>query len=67
MKVGLYDLAIGDRVRLIGGLIAEIVSPTEDGRWIRVRYVESPADPQLVDTEDLCAEEEIEGRAPAGG
>jgi multisubunit Na+/H+ antiporter MnhF subunit len=67
MTVSLYDLRIGDHVRLAAGLVAEILSPTEDGKWIRVRYVESAADPELVGTEDLCSEDEIEGRAPTGG
>ena len=60
----LYDLKPGDRVRLAQGrIIAEIVAPTEDGRWIKVRYVESPDEPNLVGTEDLCTDDEIKDRA----
>lgn len=61
----LFDLNPGDRVRLAGGVIAEVVSPTEDGRWIKVRYVEAHTDPPLVGTEDLCSDGEIEDRVPA--
>jgi hypothetical protein len=59
----LHDLKAGDRVRTIDGNIAEVLAPTEDGRWIKVRYIESAGDPALVGTEDLCSEEEIEDRA----
>ncbi len=56
----LYDLEIGDRVRLSDGTIAEVISPTEDGRWIRVRHIESPNNPSRAGTEELCSEDEIE-------
>ena len=59
----LHDLKAGDRVRTVDGNVAEVLTPTEDGRWIKVRYVESPADPALVGTEDLCSETEIQGLA----
>lgn len=62
MTVSLYDLRVGDRVRLAAGPVAEVLSATEDGKWIRVRYLDSPADPQLVGTEDLCTESEIASR-----
>ena len=58
----LYDLEIGDRVRLADGSIAEVIAETEDGRWIHVRYVESPADPAQIGTERRCSEDEIEER-----
>ncbi|HET9477228.1 MAG TPA: hypothetical protein VFP63_07050 [Dehalococcoidia bacterium] len=58
----LYDLEIGDRVRLADGTIAEVISPTEDGRWIRVRHIESPNNPSRAGTEELCSEDEIEER-----
>ncbi len=41
----LYDLQVGDRVRLADGTIAEVMSETEDGRSIRVRHIESPNNP----------------------
>ena len=58
----LHDLKPGDRVRLEGGIVAEVVAPTEDGRWIKVRYIKSPDDPALVGTEDVCSEDEIQER-----
>ena len=52
----------GDRIRTVDGNVAEIVAATEDGRWIKVRYVESTDTPKLVGPEDLCTEEELESR-----
>ncbi len=66
----LHDLRNGERVRTVNGSIAEIISETEDGHWIRVRYVESESDEALVGTEDLCSADEIEGpiaNPPSGG
>ncbi len=60
--MNLYDLKPGDRVRTVDGNLAEVVVPTEDGRWIKVRYVEVPDDPDLVGTEDLCTEDEVAER-----
>jgi hypothetical protein len=57
--MNLYDLKPGDRIRTVEGIVAEVVKPSEDGRWILVRYVESRDDPNLVGTEDLCSEEEL--------
>ena len=58
----LYDLELGDRVRLTDGTIAEVISPTEDGSWIRVRHIESPNNPSHTGSEQLCSEDEIEAR-----
>ena len=58
----LFDLQLGDRVRLVDGTIAEVISPTKDGRWIRVRHIESPGNPAHSGTEKLCSEDEIEER-----
>lgn len=56
----LYDLEPGDLVRLSeDGAVAEVVRPTEDGRWILLRYIESPEDPHLVGTERLCSDDEV--------
>ena len=59
----LRELAVGNRVRLEHDVIAEIVSPTEDGAWIKVRYVEAPETFGLVGIEDICGADEILGPA----
>jgi hypothetical protein len=58
----LYDLEPGDRVRLTDGTIAEVISETEDGRWIRVRHIQSTNNPSHEGTEQICSEDEIEER-----
>jgi hypothetical protein len=57
----LSDLEVGDRVRLTDGSVAEVISATEDGRAILVRYVESD-DRSRLGTDRLCSEDEIEER-----
>jgi hypothetical protein len=61
----LYDLQLGDRVRLTDGTIAEVISETEDGRSIRVRHIQSPNNPSRAGSEELCTEDEIEERVDA--
>jgi hypothetical protein len=58
----LYDLQVGDRIRLTDGTIAEVISETEDGRSVRVRHIESPNNPSRAGSEELCSEDEIEER-----
>lgn len=55
----LYELKPGDKVRTTQGALVQVLSETEDGRWIKVRYIESPQDPALTGTEDLCHEDEL--------
>jgi hypothetical protein len=55
----IYDLKPGDKVRTIDGSIAEMVNETQDGKWIKVLYVEGTQDAALVGTEDLCSEDEL--------
>jgi hypothetical protein len=58
----LYDLQVGDRIRLTDGTIAEVISETGDGRSVRVRHIESPNNPSRAGSEELCSEDEIEER-----
>ncbi len=57
--MNLYDLKPGDKLRTIDGALAEIVKPSEDGRWILVRYLADTDDAALIGTEDLCTEDEL--------
>ena len=61
----LWELRPGDKIRTANGAIAEVLTETEDGRWVKVRYLRSSRDPALVGTEDLCHEDEIQERAGA--
>ena len=53
------SLKVGSKVTLEGAAEAEVVSETEDGEWIKVRYTKIPDNPALEGTEDLCSSEEI--------
>ena len=55
----LSDLKPGERVRTIDGNVAEIIAPTADGRWIKVRYIETPGEATLAASQDLCTDDEI--------
>jgi hypothetical protein len=57
--VDLYALKPGDKVRTIDDNLAVVVSATEDGEWIKIRYLASEDNPKLIDTEDLCSEDEL--------
>lgn len=56
---------IGDTLHLHDGSRAEVVAPTEDGRTVRARYLDSPGDPSLAGTEDLVAAGRTAGFTPA--
>ncbi len=58
--MNLRTLKPGHKIMTRGGAQAEVLSETEDGEWIKVRYLEAKDDPSLVGTEDLVKESEIE-------
>ena len=47
------DLAEGTRLRIAGGIVAEVVRAI-DGEWVRVRLIEVPAGKGGVGDEELC-------------
>lgn len=47
------DLAEGTRLRIAGGIVAEVVRAI-DGEWVRVRLIEVPAGKGAVGDEELC-------------
>ena len=56
----LWLLRPGHKVRTQGGAEAEVLSETQDGEWIRVRYIDSHDDPLFAGTEDLAHRDEVE-------
>jgi len=49
------DIAPGARLRIAGGLIAEVVENMGDGEWLRVRLLETPGSSgATVGSEELC-------------
>ena len=57
--VDLTTLRTGDRVKTVEGSTAEVLAPSEDGAWVRVKYLEAPQNPKLVNTDDLCSTDDI--------
>ncbi len=60
----LHLLKKGHKVGLAGGGTAEILAESEDGRWIKLRYLELDGEDDsslsLIGTEDLAEADEIE-------
>jgi hypothetical protein len=52
-------LVPGDRVIMEDGSLADVISPSQDGVSVRVRYVECPFDPALVGTQAIRDEYDI--------
>lgn len=50
--LNLRELKPGDRVKLAGDIIAEVVENPQDGMWIRARYLEVPENPAAEGSED---------------
>ncbi len=51
----LTPLAPGARLRIAGGLIAEVVQNMGDGEWVRVRLLAADGAPAAADAaEELC-------------
>ena len=46
------DLQPGTKLRIRGDAVVEVVLNANDGGWLMARYLESPKEPDLVDTED---------------
>lgn len=59
MFVNLLDVKTGQRIVMKNQSVAEVVENLGDGIWVKGRFLESPQDPSLVGTEELCYCEEI--------
>ena len=56
----LWYLKPGHKISTRDGAEAEILSETEDGEWIRVRYLDGEDDPLFAGIEDLVHKNEVE-------
>lgn len=65
VEMDVTRLQKGDQVRTIDRNTAEVVKPSQDGRWILVKYLECPGDADLVGTEDLCSGDELAEQLPS--
>lgn len=51
-RVNLRSLKMGERVKLTGDVIVEVVENPEDGMWIRGKYISVPGNAAAEGTED---------------
>lgn len=56
MDKTIWDLKKGDRLKVEGGCLCEVVIPTEDGKGLVVKYL----DGELAGQEDFVFAEEID-------
>ncbi len=59
MFVNFLDLQPGQRIVLKNQAVAEVVENIGDGIWVKGRFIESPQDPSLVGSEELCYCEDV--------
>ena len=50
--INLRELQLGEKVKLAGGIVVEVVENPEDGMWIRGKYITFPGNASLEGTED---------------
>lgn len=55
--INVMDLQPGDKIRLRGDIIAEVVSNPRDGMWVVARYLAVPEN--SVQTEEMVFAEDI--------
>lgn len=46
-RVNLRDLQVGERVKLAGDVVVEVVENPQDGMWVRGKYVTFPGNAAL--------------------
>ena len=54
-------LKAGTKLQLEDGSTAEVIEPSQDGIYVKIRYLESPFSPEVVGTEGLASDYEITG------
>ncbi|WP_298371730.1 hypothetical protein [uncultured Bradyrhizobium sp.] len=52
-------IKVGTRLKLEAGVVAEVVENMDDGQWLQVRYLESPARPGDVGMVELCHAQDV--------
>jgi hypothetical protein len=57
--IDVTTIKVGTRLALQDDVIAEVIENMEDGQWLQVRYLESPARPGEIGTVELCHAQDI--------
>jgi hypothetical protein len=61
--VMLQELEVGQKVKLKGGVIAEVTGNPKDGSWIFVKYLENPKEPANLPEDELAFAADVEALA----
>ena len=62
-KVNLRELKPGDRLKLVGDIVVEVVDNPEDGMWVRAKYINVPNSPEAEGAEDQIFAGDVVDRA----
>jgi hypothetical protein len=62
-RVNLRELKVGERVKLQGGAVVEVLENPEDGMWVRGKYVSVPGNASLEGIEDQIFAADVSERA----
>jgi hypothetical protein len=57
--IAIQDLAPGTRVKLKGGIVAEVVENPKDGMWLLVRRLGAPKAEKPAPEDELCHADEV--------
>jgi hypothetical protein len=57
--INMLTLLPGTKLKIVGDRIAEVVENMQDGQWVMVRMLVSPASPSEVGQEELCHSQDI--------
>lgn len=57
--VNLMNLEPGDKICMLNGATAEVMTNPMDGVWIFARYLTSPGDPSLEGSEEMFFAQDI--------
>lgn len=60
--VAIRDLEPGTKIRLRGGIVAEVTENPRDGMWVLVRYLETPTGPPAAERIELAGADDVLAR-----
>jgi hypothetical protein len=55
----IQELDPGRKIKLKGGIVAEVKDNPRDGSWLVVRYISAPDDPAAVGREELASADDV--------
>lgn len=61
--INLRELEPGDKVKLVGDIVVEVVDNPRDGMWFRARYITVPGSPALEGTEEQIFAADVREKA----